>query len=543
MKTINQIEKGNKGGQKLELVLPTGVFLILIVLMICFCLHMDNTRQLINVTLTSKPPLSVDGVMSGTYQTAWGKWMNDTFYGHTDVVKVHNQIQYSLFHDGNGIWQLGKDQSIFSKDNIYTYAVGGRINLVTQEQFDEYAAQVATLQNKLESYGKDFVYILTPMKVDVYSDELPWYARVLVGKYRDTTNSNRDKFIQAFEKYGVRYYCLADDMKKMRQEESFDVFTKTGYHWTLSAVAKEMNTLFAGISPMTPHIDYPQVDVLGFTDGLDGGDKDAYDNENTYFGVLSDNYILPIISYSKYSDDDVFIFGTSMSGTILSTLSASGCNAFHQLIYQMYFTGQTTVNNDGSTYKAFQETDLPATMDLMEHIRESELVVMESLDDYGLFEPHKKFLEYANHNIDYLYYALGNNIITCTDDMAGVELSGFHPVESWGRWTKNTCEITLYGDRMKMRASDLALRMTMGSYAVDQEVEVSINGTSIGSLLVTPATAEYVITIPANLVREQENHIEFSLSEPLHSPKERGENEDVRYLGLGISSMTVEVKA
>ena len=47
--------------------------------------------------------------------------------------------------------------------------------------------------------------------------------------------------------------------------------------------------------------------------------------------------------------------------------------------------------------------------------------------------------------------------------------------------------------------------------------------------------------IPAGIVRPGENTIEFSVSGPVYSPKETGESDDIRYLGLGIESLVLEV--
>ena len=526
-----------------ELLLPSIVFLVLAILAVGILFRLRNKTQLVNVTLANEPEISKIGVINGTYQTDWGKWLNDNFYGHTFVVKCHNQLQYSLFRDGNGEWRLGADFEIMRSDNSLRTACGGANGTLAQETFDAYAEKVAGLQTALEEQGKDFVFILTPYKTEVYSDKLPWYDRVIFEHYVGIGLSNWEKMKLAFDRCGVHYYDLTDDMIEMRRTADFDVFPKTGHHWTQAAVASEMNTLFDNISWMTPHIRYPRVNVDGFVEGMSYTDIDVLDNENIFSGVMSDKYVLPIINYPEKSNASVYLFGTSMSGKIADALSYEGLYAFDELVYQMYFTSQMKANTDGVTRQGFQSTDTPSTLRVMNHIQNSDLIIMEQPRQEGILWTHNRFLEYVCPNIDYIYYSLGSDITRYTDDMVGVKLDGVYSLESWGRWTKDICVATLYGDRIREPASDLTLRMTMGSYAIDQEVEVAVNGTGIASLHVTPAAAEYVVTIPAELVRQQENHIELSLSEPLHSPKERGESEDVRYLGLGISSMVVEVKA
>ena len=159
--------KQERGKRIPELVLPMGTFTVLIVLMLCFCLRMDDIGSLTNVTLASKPSFSADGVMNGTFQNAWGRWVNDNFCGHTLVVKCHNQIQYSLFRDGNGVWRLGDDHELIHSGYSLGTASRNRTGSIAQETFDAYAERVAGLQAALEAQGKDFVFLLTPYKTDV----------------------------------------------------------------------------------------------------------------------------------------------------------------------------------------------------------------------------------------------------------------------------------------------------------------------------------------------------------------------------------------
>ena len=60
-----------------------------------------------------------------------------------------------------------------SGDNSLRTACGGANGTLAQETFDAYAEKVAGLQTALEEQGKDFVFILTPYKTEVYSDKRP----------------------------------------------------------------------------------------------------------------------------------------------------------------------------------------------------------------------------------------------------------------------------------------------------------------------------------------------------------------------------------
>lgn len=528
-----------------QIILPVSVLLFTLFLFLALCLHMCEKNGLENVDLAAEPQWSLGSTMDGTYQGAWGNWLNDNFLGRTFAVKCHNQLQYSLFRDGNGQWEVGKDFTIFegSAQNpyggVYYQAMEGNKDGFLEE-IDTYAQSVAQLQEKLAALGKDFVYLITPMKHEVYMDMLPWNERRIAERY--DLGHLRKSLSQAFEKYGVHYYDMTDDMIAMRETAPYEVYAKTGYHWTLTAAANEMNTLFENIKFMTPHISYPQFEIAGMKDQLYPTDRDLLVHQNIFSGIESDSYQMPIIQVLKRSSSPVFYFGTSMGIEIFDALEENGNAAFDDFIYYHYFTWvyEQCTKSGIQTRQPFFETDLPSALKVMEHIQSSDLIIMEQYAGL-LIDTHKKFLSYVLSNLDYLYYNLGDNAMTYTEDMVGIKLDGAYGLEPWGRWTRDECSVTVFGDEMENASEDIDLRLTMKSYYTDQDVEISVNGTRLTSLRVTSETDEYTITIPAGLIRPGENTIEFSITGMIYSPKSVGESDDVRYLGLGIESLVLEV--
>lgn len=529
-----------------QIILPIGVLFFVIFLFLTLCLHINDKNGLESVSVAAEPKWSIDSAMDGTYQRAWGSWLNDNFLGHTFAVKCHNQLQYSLFRDGNAQWGIGKDFMLFegSAQNGY----GSVYYHVTEanregflEELDAYAQTVAQFQEKLAAIGKDFVYLISPMKHEVYTDMLPWNERILAERYSWAFGYLRRSLAQAFDKYGVHYYDMTDDMIAIRETASYEVYPKTGYHWTTTAIANEANTLFENIKDMTPHIDYPQIEVVGVKNQLYPTDRDILLHENVFFGVESDDYQMPIIQILKRSESPVFYFGTSMGIEMFDALEENGYGAFDNYIYQHYFTWLFLHCADEGiqTRQTFVETDPPAALKIMEHIQSSDLIIMEQYAGHMSYT-HPKFLSYVLPNLDYLYYNLGDNAVTYTEDMAGIKLEGFYNLEPKGRWTTRECSVTVLGDAMKDASSNIDLRLFMSSYYTDQNVEISVNGSQLVVLPVTPEAGEYTITIPAEIICSGENTIEFFLLEPLHSPKEAAGTDDVRFLGLAIESMVLE---
>lgn len=526
-----------------RILLPGLVFAFLIFLLVCFVFRGKNKTSLVGVTLASEPLFTADGLFNGTYQSGWGKWLNDNFYGHTFFVKCHNQIQYSLFRDGNGDWVLGKGFNIQSSGSSYAYATGGKLS-ASQETLDAYAEKVKKLQTELEQYGKDFIYLLTPAKAAVYSDELPWYDKLIAARYVGQSQTNQEKMIAAFEKYGVNYYSMSEDILKMRETADFEIFPKTGYHWTLTAVATELGQIMDDLRSLGPHIDFPDLQVVGLNDEVYLTDKDIYTQENVFKGVLSEEYHSPIIEYSHRSPNKVYFFGTSMTTAMYYALTTgSHDRAFDDILFQEYFTFQWFNNENGEQKINYKASDPESAYKILENIRDRDLVIMEHSGLRGAPEPHYKFLDYVVGNIGAgLYYQPGTELIDISDETIWANMKDFYGLRDEGsRWTEDAPTITVYGDRLYNAGRNAIFRFTAGSYGMEHTVKVKVNGETVETLQIAPTPRDYAVTIPAEFLRDDANTVELHIMEDILSPKKRGESDDWRYLGLAIYSMRLEV--
>ena len=341
--------------------------------------------------------IGVKGILNGSFQEEWGKWFTNNFYGQSMAVSCRNQIKYSLFHDGSGGWICGKDRYLFSASQVERY-LGRHEDEVATEEYEKCASNVSQLQTSLESAGKKFVYILTPNKVEIYPEYLPWYEQIIVRYGVDRKRSAHVRLVEAFDKYGVHYYDTTEDILRMKEEADFDAFAKTGHHWTFTACAAEMNAIFSGIGPMTAGIDYPQINVVGISDEVCHYDLDILNTQNVLYKHNQDvRYQSPVIEYPKISDTNVYWFGTSY-GALFTIAMYQGVEerAFDSLTFQQYFTGLFTFNEEGLLAKDFTAEDTPEDIGVMEHIRDNDLIVMEQQADSGIYPTHVKFVDYVN---------------------------------------------------------------------------------------------------------------------------------------------------
>ena len=122
-------------------------------------------------------------------------------------------------------------------------------------------------------------------------------------------------------------------------------------------------------------------------------------------------------------------------------------------------------------------------------------------------------------------------------------VSGWSGPEPWGRCTDGPIAV------MKFKLTDAPVQ---GSKAVlslvgsmfpsdgSQKVEISLNGLKIGEIKAKgPVSKPFSLEFDANLLKEI-NVIAFAVNKPT-SPRESGVSDDQRKLGLGLSSMQINM--
>lgn len=524
-------------------IFPFGVLAFTLFLLGTFLLRFSNETILNGTTLSAYPQtISLNNIWNGSFQKSWEQWFNDNFYGHAVAVKCHNQIEYSVFRDG--VMSLhGEDGYLIG--GAYPYAAGARALSNTLDEYDAYAIKLLELQTKLAENGKDFIYLVSPLKAEVYPEKLPWSYKILADRYADKGVTNHSALVNALERYHVNYYDMTNDMLRMKESADFDVFSSTGHHWTLTAVASEMKTFFQNIQGMTPHTRYPAVNISEITNELFPTDRDLLDLENVFWGRSSDSYQSPAIQYPEQSDSCVYLFGTSMGVEVATALYQDVQNrAFDSLIYSHYFTLLYTYDENGYDVKVFNPDDAMVNIGVMQHVKNSDLIVMESQGASGILGTHTKFLDYVNENLDKLYYRPGDNIVYYSDDSTGVALEGFYDYAEGNefRWTNiNTGTVHMYGNELRTVSGDINLHINMMSYGVNRNVNVLFNGQFLDTLQVIPAPSDYAIVIPENMIQSDENTITLQMEGEILSPKDLGESEDPRYFGIGIYLLSLEV--
>lgn len=141
---------------------------------------------------------------------------------------------------------------------------------------------------------------------------------------------------------------------------------------------------------------------------------------------------------------------------------------------------------------------------------------------------------HLNHNKQ-LNFGLGGN------GLKGLR-NGFYPPENWGSWSNQANVSVSFTLPSKLSETGLKLEITARHYAPEGTsvpVEVSANGTKLGTIELSAKQSTHILALPANIIDHSGFvHINFR-SASITSPKEDGNSSDSRKLGIGLSQLTL----
>lgn len=194
-----------------------------------------ETEKLIGAVVADEPPtLNRQNILSGKFARSVDKWIENHLGFREPMVRLNNQINYSLFKDtsrkGTQI-VLGQNSWLYERGYIVSAMNEGALNQAT---IDQLASGLADAQALCQSKGADFFVIFAPSKAELYPENLPQsYQKRL---RRPNLKNDYDRAIPALEKAGVN---LIDGVQWFHERKSnapeFPLFSPGGTHWGIMA--------------------------------------------------------------------------------------------------------------------------------------------------------------------------------------------------------------------------------------------------------------------------------------------------------------------
>lgn len=297
--------------QRTKILLFTGFVFVLILPLIQAKVDVFHEEPLHGgVIIASKPEYSSSGWLTGEYQADMEKFINDNIGFRPFLVRLHNQIQFSLFKQASakGV-VIGKDNYLF--EQAYIDAYHGQYFLGEKNLINKVEA-LKELQTELGKSGKTLIVVLPPGKASFYPEYFPKNTK---GEATDST------FYKAYSKllpaYGVNCFDVNKWFLQMKDTTQHILYPQYGIHWSEYGAAIAADSLIQQVERLSgrnlPELKITDIRKQNYSEGTD---NDIEWGMNLLKSLPSQTLSYPTIEWDYAGTDttNMLVIGDSFTG-------------------------------------------------------------------------------------------------------------------------------------------------------------------------------------------------------------------------------------
>ena len=284
----------------------------------------------------SRPQITGREVISGEWQKKFEVWINEKLPVKRPLIKLHNQIYYSLFsksYMASGAVLIGKQNYFYESSYLLKYCNSSNTDY-KESDFYEWATRLQNLSNFFEKRGQKFIYMITPSKASYFPEYFPkgyvCNAKIKRPDYMEATHILQKKKIPHID--GSKIVLDAKD------KYGNLLFPRGGIHWSALGASLVASELVREIQKTK----YPKLPKLHFSyivnNNPRASDRDLYSLANL---MLKPHYSVPKVSVEKvkpihYGSLKIAFVGGSFLE--LLTVALHDSNIFKKIDVFRYFT-------------------------------------------------------------------------------------------------------------------------------------------------------------------------------------------------------------
>lgn len=205
------------------------------------------TRPLGGVTEPAPhPELSWNGLRDNSYQPQLERYLDDRLGFRPWLIRLRNQLQFSLWRRINPEIVLGKEQTLLQQGHVNAY-LGRRAQGAAG--YERQLRWLRRVQDSLQAHGTHLLVLLAPTKPRIYPEWLPDSCRN--AGWQSAAPTNYDVVTREAAKRGLHFLDAAVLLQRWRPAAPCPLFPRTGAHWSGYAVTQVADTLFGRLRATT----------------------------------------------------------------------------------------------------------------------------------------------------------------------------------------------------------------------------------------------------------------------------------------------------
>lgn len=277
-----------------------GLFILLIVMMILPAIQarykIIPEGKLTGAFETTDPPdfanYTNTSWMSGDFQTNFNNRLEHNIGFRNELVRVHNQIDFSLYNKANaeGV-VVGKHNILFEEDYIKEYL---GMYFVGENVWEKKAHQLKKVQDTLQAMGKQLLIVFEPSKASIYPEYFP-------RQYDRTPKrpSNYEAMKHYFGEAGLQVLDLDHFFLNLKSHQKAPLFTGGGTHWSYYGAALAADTTLKMMRKLGLNVPELSIGTLSTSDTIRHPDNDIWLAMNLIKPLSQKQPLYPQLNYKQ----------------------------------------------------------------------------------------------------------------------------------------------------------------------------------------------------------------------------------------------------
>lgn len=496
------------------------LFLPIIFLVLNFCVGLGTLAgEQIELSISGveeqieRPKADWSSIYLGTFQSQYSDYLDQNNFARDVLVKNYDSILHAINASNNNI-TYGRNGYLYETGYVASY-----MNCNSMADYSDYAFKLSAIHYALSLRGKEFVYIISPSKAEIYNEYLP--SATSYNQYPDRITEHY-LLKNALEQYSVPYVDATLIMYEMKTN-NLSPFYKEGIHWSELAAIYTLNEALEEKLNYTYSVSNIPADA----------DIDLYALANVWQKPLEDEfYRVNILSDEEMSDKNLLLFGTSFCGQWMHMLRASE-PVFDNVTHYRYLQFQEEL--ESGKYSLSQLNETIDENHIIETVNNADIIVFET-NANAVFDSHKTIVDYLYQN-----YVL-NCKIEIPDllfDFTSEKVTSFvgndslYAQENSGRWTTEEFDLTFSWDK----ETNISVLINGNAFQPDYQIHVYLNGIDYGYADIIGNNIGSLSFKKEDLIIG-ENSLKLKTENAL-SPSEISDSSDSRKLGIFLRQLLI----
>lgn len=303
----------------------------------------------------------VDGKLRDAVRLA----VTDSVAWRSLLIRLNNQLQFTLFSKSSnpGIF-IGAGSSLHGINNIKEYCL--RDFAVFRPIALTRVAMLKAIQDKVESQGRRFLYLITPNKSAAHPSEF-------LGLYDCRASAAEreaflDRYIDLLRSAEIKYLDIASRIHGELAARERSLFPRGGVHWNELGSALAGRDLVSRLGQMTGQ-ELPEVSwTTSWDHQPTGNDRDLLELLNLLFPA--DKYLVPHLTYVRDETRPctrpmrAAVVGGSFVWPLMAHMQRTGCITsdffFYLVISQTRYSAASAAGENVAKvdHRAIEEADV-----------------------------------------------------------------------------------------------------------------------------------------------------------------------------------------